>query len=109
MVAGIVLASFARVASRAKFVHGKGKSFVRLDAQSAERHGSRHEVPHNAFHWLYLFDGNWRCSFLESEEVTDEDRLLFLIHHRRPFLELLVRAKSCCNLQVSNCIGVPSM
>ena len=91
MVAGIVLSAFARVASRAKAVHCQSQSLMRFFAQRAERHGSRHEVPDNALHWLYLFDGSWRCSLLESEEVTDEDRLLFLpfgqaraelIHHR---------------------------
>ena len=64
-------------------------------------------MPDDAFHRLYLVDGRWLCNFLEPEKVADEDRLLLLVHHRRPFLEFLVRAKPCGNLQVGNRVGMP--
>ena len=109
MIARVVLAALARVASGAQFVHGDGQCLVCLDAQCAKAHGSCHEMLHDAFHRLYLFQWDWIGSFLPAEEVANEDGTFLLIHHCSPFLELLIAAQPCGQLQVGNRFRIPGM
>ena len=109
MISGIVFAALACVAACTKLVHCQSQRFMRLDAQSSERHRSCDEMPDNTLNRLHLFERRWLCSLLEAEEVANEDGLLFLIDELCPLLELLVRAKPCGNLQVGNRVRVPSM
>ena len=51
-----VLAAFACVASASQTVHGQTNGFVCLLAQCSERHGTCHEVLHDALHRLHLAD-----------------------------------------------------
>ncbi len=80
-----------------------------FNAQCSKTHGTRHKVLHNALYRFHLIDRSWSCRFLPSEEVTDEDRLFFLVNQFLPLLELLVRPQSCGYLKVGNRIRIPSM
>ena len=73
-----VLASLARVAARAQLVHGQCQRLVRLLADGAKRHRTRHEVAHDVLHGLYLVNGDG--VLLEAEEIAEEDRVRLLVH-----------------------------
>ena len=90
MIAGIILTALTGVASCAQFIHRQSQSLVGFDTQSAKRHSTCYKMLNNALHRLYLIQRCWLHSLLESEEVTDKDRLLLLVHHSRPLLKLLV-------------------
>ena len=109
MVAGIVFAAFTCIATRAEFVHGQCQCLVGLDAERAKRHGSRHEVLHDALHRFYLVDRSRLSSLLKFEEVTNEDGAFLLVNNLSPSLEFLVVALPGGQLQLCYGLWVPGM
>ena len=109
MVTCVVLTTLTSVGACTNLIHRKCKSFVRLDRDGTERHGTRHEMLYDRLHWLYLVDRDRLCSLLEAKEVAEEDWLLLLVNRLSPLLELLVRAKTSCDLQIGNCLWVPGV
>ena len=109
MVAGIIFAAFTCIATRAEFVHGQCQCLVGFDAERAKRHGSRHEVLHDALHGFYLVDRSRLSSLLKFEEVTNEDGTFLLVNNFSPGLEFLVVALTGGQLQLCYGLWVPSM
>lgn len=104
MIAGIILAALASVASGAKFVHGQRQCLMGLNTQGTETHGTCHEMLHDALYGLYLVNGRGLVCTLEAEEVADEDRRFLLVDEFFPLLELLIAALPCGQLQLGNCL-----
>ncbi len=76
-------------------------------ADSTEGHGSCHEMFHDVFYRLHLFNIN-RVSFV-PEEVAQEEGGIFFIYHRGEFLKLFVAAQSGGQLQGGDGFRIPSM
>ena len=109
MVAGIIFAAFTCIATRAEFVHGQCQCLVGFDAERAKRHGSRHEVLHDALHGFYLVYRGRLSSLLKSEKVANEDGRFLLVNNFSPGLEFLVVALTGGQLQLCYGLWVPSM
>ena len=80
-----------------------------LDAQGTEGHSAGNEVLHDALHRLDLVDRCRLSGLLESEEVADEYGTLFFIYNLCPILEFVVVALTGRQLQLCNCLWVPSV
>ena len=78
-----------------------------LLADSAEGHGSSHEMFHDVFYRFHLFNING-VSFV-TEEVAQEEGGIFSIYHGGEFLELLVAAQPGGQLQGGDGFRIPSM
>ena len=80
-----------------------------LDAQRAKRHGTCHEMLHNALYAFHLVEWCGRRRLLKVHEVADKDGTLFLVHQLGPVLKLFVVALPCGQLQLGNGLRVPGM
>ena len=63
---------------------------------------------HDILNAFYLIDGD-RGAFLEVEEIANEYGLLLAIDSSGIFLEFLIAAKACCNLEGCDSFRIPSM
>ena len=97
METGVVFPAFSRIAPGAKLVHGQCQGFVGFLADGTERHGTGDEMLDDVLHGFYLVDVDGVT--FEPEEITQEYRLFFPVHHLREFLEFLVTAKARGDLQ----------
>ena len=79
-----------------------------LLADSSERHGTGDEAVHDILNAFYLIDGD-RGAFLEVEEIANEYGLLLAIDSSGIFLEFLIAAKACCNLEGCDSFRIPGM
>src|SRR5574344_428299 len=61
----------------------------------------------NILYWFYFL--NWNRLTFEVKEVANKDRLFLLISKVCVFLESIIVSCSCCQLQSSNCLRIPSM
>ena len=109
MVAGIIFAAFTCIATRAEFVHSQCQCLVGFDAERAKRHGSRHEVFHDALHGFYLVDRSRLSRLLEFKEIANEYGTFLLVNNLSPGLELLIVALTSGQLQLGYGLWVPSM
>ena len=103
-----IFATLTGVALGTNAVHGNSKSLVSLLADSSERHGTGNEAVHDILNAFYLIDGD-RGAFLEVEEIANEYGLLLAIDSSGIFLEFLIAAKACCNLEGCDSFRIPSM
>ena len=95
--AGVVFSALARVAAAPKLVKRKGYGFVSLVAQGSEGHCATHKSLYNLLFRLHFLYGDG--VLLESEEISQEERLLAGVHYRGEVLELGVGAFPGGNLQ----------
>ena len=103
-----IFATLTGVALGTNAVHGNSKSLVSLLADSSERHGTGDEAVHDILNAFYLIDGD-RGAFLEVEEIANEYGLLLAIDSSGIFLEFLIAAKACCNLEGCDSFRIPGM
>ena len=103
----IVLTTFTCVATSTEGVHGECHCLVGFLRQSTETHGTCYEVLYDFLHWLYLVDRDRVLA--ETEEVTDEDRLLLVVNEMCIFLEETVVALASCELKGGDGLWVPSV
>ena len=117
MIAGIVLTTLACIGTGAQFIHSQRQCLVRLNTQSAERHGTRHEVSDDALHGFYLIETHplplsaregSRC-LLKGEEIAEEDGTFLFINSLCPLFKLLVVSLSASQLQFGDGLWVPSV
>ena len=109
MIAGVVFTTLTRIRARAELVHCQSQRLVGLNTQGTKRHSASHEMLHNRLHALHLVERYRRCGLFPTKEIADKDRRLFLVDHRFPFLELLITAQTCGQLQVGDGLRVPGV
>ena len=103
----VILTTFTGIASGTEGVHGECHCLVSLLGEGTETHRTGNEVLHDFLYWLYLVDRDRVLA--ETEEVADEDRLLLIVNEMCIFLEEIVIALACCELQGGDGLWVPSV
>ena len=103
----VILTTFTGIASSTEGVHGECHCLVGLLGEGTETHRTSNEVLYDFLYWLYLVDRDRVLA--EAEEVADEDRLLLIVNEMCIFLEEIVIALACCELQSSDSLWVPSV
>ena len=78
-----------------------------LLADGAKRHGCSYEAVHDLFFRFHFIQRDGVR--LKLEELTQEERLLYIIDNMRELLEFLIAAQTGCQLKGSNSIGRPGM
>ena len=109
VITNIVLTALTSVRACAELVHSQGQCLVGLDAQGTKAHSACHEVLHDRLHALYLVNRRRLGSLFPAEEVADKDRAFLFINNLGPILEFIVIALSRRQLQLGDCLRVPSV
>ena len=103
----VILTTFTGIASSTEGVHGECHCLVSLLREGTETHRTGNEVLDDFLYRLHLI---YRDRILaETEEIADEDRLLLIVNEMCIFLEEIVIALACCELQGGDGLWVPSM
>ena len=103
----VIFTSLTRIATCSEGVHGKCHRFVSLLGEGTETHRTCNEVLHDFLDRFYLVDRDRVLA--ESEEVADEDGLLFVVDKLGVFLKQLIVALAGGKLQRGDGLWVPGM
>ena len=102
-----VLSALTCVRTSSYLVHSKADCLVCLFGESAETHGTCHEMLDNVLDGFYLVNADGVLS--PSEEITDEDGRFFLVSQSAVCFEFLIISCAGGELQRGNCFWVPRM